>query len=115
VIDALLSLPPTSVNNETTLSRTKLTKGKRRGNLKTDTLKDLVQVEIETPSRNTITEFFKYSLPSQCSLQDWINISLNVTKLEDHMTYRFVTMFTRLEIKKYIYDYKTIEFHSYNL
>jgi len=50
VIDALLSLPPTSVNNETTLSRTKLTKGKRRGNLKTDTLKDLVQVEIETPS-----------------------------------------------------------------
>ena len=50
VIDALLSLPPTSVNNETTFSRTKLTKGKRRGNLKTETLKDLVQVDIETPS-----------------------------------------------------------------
>ncbi|XP_076116020.1 uncharacterized protein LOC143083720 isoform X3 [Mytilus galloprovincialis] len=48
VIDALLSLPPTSVNNETTFSRTKLSKGKRRGHLKTDTLKDLIQVEIET-------------------------------------------------------------------
>jgi hypothetical protein len=28
----------------------RLSQGKRRGNLKTDTLKDLVQVEIETPS-----------------------------------------------------------------
>ncbi|CAG2223574.1 unnamed protein product [Mytilus edulis] len=48
VIDALLSLPPTSVNKETTFSRIKLSKGKRRGHLKTDTLKDLIQVEIET-------------------------------------------------------------------
>ncbi|XP_076081027.1 zinc finger protein 862-like isoform X2 [Mytilus galloprovincialis] len=48
VIDALLSLPPTSVNNETIFSRTKLSKGKRRGHLKMDTLKDLIQVEIET-------------------------------------------------------------------
>jgi hypothetical protein len=84
-----------------------------------------VQVEIETPSIEQfdpkpaidnwmVTTYLKV-ISFKCSLQDWINISLNVTKLEDHMTYRFVTMFTRLEIKKYIYDYKTIEFHSYNL
>ncbi|CAG2231771.1 unnamed protein product [Mytilus edulis] len=56
VIDALLSLPPTSVNNETTFSRTKLSKGKRRGHLKTDTLKDLIQVEIETANMIVINQ-----------------------------------------------------------
>ncbi|XP_076083792.1 uncharacterized protein LOC143054653 isoform X3 [Mytilus galloprovincialis] len=62
VIDALLSLPPTSVNNETTFSRTKLSKGKMRGHLKTDTLKDLIQVEIETAN----VEQFDPKLDDDC-------------------------------------------------
>lgn len=65
VIDALLSLPPTSVNNETTFSRTKLSKGKRRGHLKTDTLKDLIQVEIETAN----VEQFDPKLDGNCSFK----------------------------------------------
>lgn len=64
VIDLLLTFPPTSVNNETTFSRTKLTKGKRRGHLKIDTLSDLVQIELETPDIS--------SFDPKASIDDWM-------------------------------------------
>ncbi|XP_023932929.1 zinc finger protein 862-like [Lingula anatina] len=49
VMDLLLTLPPTSVNNETTFSRSKLTKNKRRGHLQTSNLNDILVVETCSP------------------------------------------------------------------
>ena len=45
MMDLLLSLPSTSVNNETCFSLAKLTKTKRRGHLNTTSLNDLLIIQ----------------------------------------------------------------------
>lgn len=50
LIDIILCLPPTSVNNECTFSAIKLCKGKRRGRMKVSTLNDLLTIQIQSES-----------------------------------------------------------------
>lgn len=45
LIDIILCLPPTSVNNECTFSAMKLCKGKGRGRMKASTLNDLLTIQ----------------------------------------------------------------------
>ena len=63
-INLLLSLPPTSVKNETTFSAMKLLKTKRRGRMTTNRLNDLMLVHLESPS---IEEFD----PKE-AIQEWM-------------------------------------------
>jgi hypothetical protein len=50
VLDLLKSFPPTSVKNETSFSAMKLVKNNRRGRMKSNTLNDLVLINIQGDS-----------------------------------------------------------------
>ena len=50
VLDLLKSFPPTSVKNETSFSDMKLVKKKRRGRMKSNTLNDLMLINIQEDS-----------------------------------------------------------------
>ena len=50
LFDLILSLPPTSLNNETAFSAMKLTKGKRRGRMNTSTLNNCLLINKQAAS-----------------------------------------------------------------
>ena len=50
LFDLILSLPPTSVNNERAFSAMKLTKGKRRGRMNTSTLNNCLLINKQAAS-----------------------------------------------------------------
>jgi hypothetical protein len=50
LVDIVLCLPPTLVNNERTFSAMKLCKGRRRGRMKNSTLNHLLTIQVQSES-----------------------------------------------------------------